>query len=162
MKITPCTLISLLLIFLSCSKNPIEPQKALPDLVIQNVTYSVSYSRGVDFTLDTLWITNVGQADFYGYLHVSAASEKYYQEARLFSTSAMVYFASTPDSVYPGRIAPGQTIVGLMGIPFPTDTSVIRFHIQTDTIGMKPGDPSASLYAELNYANNDYLLTVVH
>ena len=155
-------IIFLLFLCLSCSRNSTEPKQSLPDLVIQNITYSLSYSGGIGFTVDTLLITNIGQADFYGYLHVSEASEKYYQQMGLFNTGALVYCGSTPDSILPGRISPGETIRGIMGTPIPTDTSVVRFHIQTDTKGTQAGEPSPPLYTESNYDNNDYLLTITH
>ena len=159
MRSALATIFCITVLSLSCSHNSTEPKQGLPDLVIRNVTYAYVPGRLAGLIADSLWIQNIGQGDFYGLLYVSSASEKYFQKYALFSTCTLVYCDWNSDSLTPARIAPDQTIIVEMGGQIPTDTNVVRFHIETDNKGMKPGPPYLPTYQESNYDNNDFLLT---
>ncbi len=144
----------------SCSDNSTAPKASLPDLVIEKIAYAHKPGPIAGMISDTLFIRNIGQADFYGLLYVSQASEKYYRRTGLFSSSTLIYCDWASDSLGPARITPGQTIIAKSGSFIPQDTSVVRFHIQTDTTGIPAGTLPLPVYAESNYDNNDYLLII--
>ncbi|MGE5859260.1 MAG: hypothetical protein ACM34J_01815 [Ignavibacteria bacterium] len=152
-------LILLLSTMFSCSKNPVDPVKSLPDLIFNNITYSHNPGRLRGTITDSIYIQNIGEGDFYGFLYVAQASEKYFSTTGLFSQVGLLYSEWDSNNVKPARILPGQTVKLIWGSLIPNDTNVVRFHIATDTMGIRMDVPLPT-YPETNYLNNDYLLTI--
>jgi hypothetical protein len=143
MKVCSLAALGLGLCAISCASDSTGPisgirNAKLADLTILSVTYSYDLTvLGWPSTDFTLWIRNIGKAPFTGLLYVSWTRDKYSLRQSQFSNTSLINYDWGGESVIPKMIAPGQVIEDKISSPGIPDTTVVRFHIQTDHRGLR-------------------------
>ncbi len=155
-KILVFTLVLLLLI--SCVKNtdPIS-SKSLPDLIIQDISYSFEGRRdslygGSNFYKFTLTISNIGNKELCESFYIS--------NTRFIDDFENDYFSHGQIANYPkDTIITHETFTEIVGDCIPDETTYIKFLIATEGKQISHA-PTFDKIEELNYDNNLYIVKI--
>jgi hypothetical protein len=150
---------SLVCFLISCSNNSTAPQKLIPDLIIQDITYT--YGQDSLFLKNSIKVCNIGSGDFNGILYIASASAKYYREYGSFTYLAFLDADTNIYLVKTSHIGAGQFVQVARDAFMPRDTNVVIFRIVTDNkFTSDSGMFNYPVYEEANYGNNLYALTL--